>query len=118
MGNSKKVFYWTITGCIAAAFFITGIGNLIPIEHIAHDMSHLGYPPYFRLILGTWKILAAVAIIWPRTFVLKEWAYAGMIFDLTGAAFSRAVSGDNMVTVAIPILIAILVITARNLAYR
>jgi len=118
MNNSKKVIYWIITGCVATAFFITGIGNLIPIAHIAHDMSYLGYPPYFRIILGTWKILGAIAIVWPRTFILKEWAYAGMIFDLTGAAFSRAASGDSMIAVTIPILIAILVITSRTLVYK
>jgi len=115
MTKTKKVLYWIITGCIGIAFFATGIGNLIPIAHIARDMSHLGYPSYFRIILGTWKILGAIAIVWPGTFMLKEWAYAGMIFDLTGAAFSRAVSGDSVVTVVIPILIALLVVTSRTL---
>jgi len=115
MTKMKKVLYWIITGCIATAFFITGIGNLIPMEHIARDMSHLGYPSYFRIILGTWKVLAAIAIVSPGTFMLKEWAYAGMIFDLTGAAFSRAASGDSMITVVIPMLIAMLVIASRTL---
>jgi len=115
MTKTKKVLYWIITGCIAAAFFVTGIGNLIPMAHIARDMSHLGYPSYFRIILGSWKILGAIAVVWPGTFMLKEWAYAGMLFDLTGAAFSRAASGDSVVTVVIPILIAMLVIGSRAL---
>src|SRR6185503_21351626 len=115
MTKTKKVIYWIITGCVATAFFITGIGNLIPIAHIARDLSHLGYPPYFHIILGVWKVLGAIAIVWLKTSFLKEWAYAGMVFDVAGAAFSRAASGDSMITVIIPMLIAILVIASRAL---
>lgn len=104
--TAKKIMYWVTTVLIAAAFFVTGIGNLAPMAHIARDMSHLGYPPYFLPILGTWKILSAVAIVLPKVPRLKEWAYAGMIFDLTGAAFSRAASGDGVMMVFVPVAIA------------
>ncbi len=53
----------------------------------------LGYPMYFFLILGVWKFLGAIAILVPGFPRLKEWAYAGIFFDLTGAAASRALSG-------------------------
>jgi uncharacterized membrane protein YphA (DoxX/SURF4 family) len=115
MTRARKIFYWTATGSVALVFFATGVGNLIPIDHIARDLAHLGYPPYFHIILGVWKILGAVVIILPRMLRLREWAYAGMIFDLTGAAFSRLASGDGVVTVIVPLLIACLVITSRLL---
>ena len=56
--KSRKIIYWATTLIISIAFFVTGVGNLIPFEHMAQDMLYLGYPPYFLKILGTWKILA------------------------------------------------------------
>jgi uncharacterized membrane protein YphA (DoxX/SURF4 family) len=72
-------------------------------------MAHLGYPAYFLTILGTWKILGALAIVAPRLPRLKEWAYAGMVFDATSAAISRAVMGDGAVKVIAPLVVAVLV---------
>ena len=108
--RSRKITYWVTTVFVATAFFVTGIGNLVPIAHIAQDMSRLGYPPYFLNILGTSKILAAITILFPGVSRLKEWAYAGMMFDLTGAVFSRSASGDGVVMIIIPILIASFVV--------
>ena len=105
----KKIIYWITTGIVSVIFLITGVGNLIPIAHIAGDMTHLGYPPYFLTILGTWKILGALCILVSKIPRTKEWAYAGMLFDLTGAAFSRFASGDGARMIAIPIVIACLV---------
>src|ERR1051325_9276938 len=87
--RNKQVLYWLATGLVFLAFAIPGLGNLLHAAHIAEDMAHLGYPPYFLTIFGIWKILGALAIVVPRFPRLKEWAYAGMIFDLTGAAASR-----------------------------
>jgi uncharacterized membrane protein len=107
--RTRSNIYWVATILVALAFFVTGIGNLIPIEHIAHDMLILGYPKYFLLILGTWKILGALTLVVPRTRQLKEWAYAGMLFDLTGAALSRLATGTTIVMVVVPALVACLV---------
>ena len=112
MNRRRKTIYWVTTGFVALIFFATGIANLIPVEHISHDMAHLGYPPYFHIILGAWKILGAIVIILPGLPRVKEWAYAGMIFDVTGAALSRFASGDNLITIILPLLIACLVVTS------
>jgi uncharacterized membrane protein YphA (DoxX/SURF4 family) len=104
--RAKKIMYWVTTLLVATAYFVTGIGNLIPVAHIARDMSHLGYPPYFLYVLGTWKILGAIVIVFPKVPRLKEWAYAGMVFDLTGAAFSRSATGDPVMMVIVPVAIA------------
>src|SRR5258705_967077 len=108
--KSNPAVYWLVTGIVAIAFVVPGIGNLVHAPQIAGDMAHLGYPSYFLNILGTWKILGAIAIMLPRLARLKEWAYAGMIFDLTGAAISRAASGDGAGGISPPLAIAVLVI--------
>jgi uncharacterized membrane protein YphA (DoxX/SURF4 family) len=108
----RVIGYWVATGLAALAFVAPGIGNLVHMPHIAQDMAHLGYPPYFLTILGTWKLLGAVAIVVPRLPRLKEWAYAGMMFDLTGAAVSRAASGDDAAMVIVPLVIGGLVVAS------
>jgi uncharacterized membrane protein YphA (DoxX/SURF4 family) len=110
--TSKTVGYWLATPLVALAFVAPGIGNLVHAPQIAHDMAHLGYPSYFLTVLGAWKILGAIAITIPGFPRLKEWAYAGMMFDLTGAAISRAVSGDGLGGIVPPLAIAALTITS------
>jgi uncharacterized membrane protein YphA (DoxX/SURF4 family) len=107
--------YWIATALAGLAFVMPGLGNLARAPSIAHDMAHLGYPSYFLTILGTWKILGAIVVLSPRLPRLKEWAYAGMIFDLTGAATSRAVMGDGAAMVFVPLLVAGVVLTSWRL---
>jgi uncharacterized membrane protein YphA (DoxX/SURF4 family) len=102
----RRAAYWVATALAAVAFAVPGALNLARAPHIAHDMAQLGYPPYFMTILGTWKVLGAAAILLPRSPRLKEWAYAGMLFDLTGAAASRAAVGDPVSLVLVPLAIA------------
>src|SRR6478609_2116933 len=101
--KSRKVIFWITTTIIAIAYFITGLGNILPFAHIAQDMAHLGYPTYFLKIIGTWKILAAIVLLIPSIPRIKEWAYAGMIFDLTGASLSRYYIGDSLPQIVIPL---------------
>ena len=108
--KSRKITFWITTTVIALMYFITGLGNILPFTHIAQDMARLGYPTYFLKILGTWKILAATAMIIPRFNRIKEWVYAGMMFDLTGAALSRYLINDPLPTIIIPLGLSILVI--------
>jgi uncharacterized membrane protein YphA (DoxX/SURF4 family) len=113
-----KIFYRVTTVLIATAFLITGIGNLIPFDHIAQDMAHLGYPVYFLKIIGIWKILGALAIVLPKMSRIKEWAYAGMMLDLTGASLSRLAVNDGFLLVFIPLGIAVLVTVNYRLRLR
>jgi DoxX-like family len=92
--RAKKITYWTTT--IVIAFFI-GTGGAAQIAQYFGNrhgvVPVLGYPMYFFAILGFWKVLGAIAILVPRYPRLKEWAYAGIFFDLTGAAASCAAVG-------------------------
>jgi hypothetical protein len=70
-------------------------------------ITQLGYPVYFIVLLGVWKVLGALAILAPRLPRLKEWAYAGIFFDLTGASVSHAASGSSAGNVVGPAVFAL-----------
>jgi uncharacterized membrane protein YphA (DoxX/SURF4 family) len=110
--NPKMIAFWFVTALVFLAFAGSGIANLVHAPTIARDMAHLGYPDYFSTILGTWKVLGALAVVVPAFPRVKEWAYAGMAFDLTGAAISRAVSGDGAAGVVPPLIVFGLVVAS------
>jgi uncharacterized membrane protein YphA (DoxX/SURF4 family) len=107
--KAKRIAYWTTT--VLVAFFMSGgVAQILQFKANPHGVvSQLGYPMYFFAILGFWKVLGALAILVPRFPRLKEWAYAGIFFDLTGAAVSCvAVGGYGAYAfhVVAPLLIA------------
>jgi hypothetical protein len=92
--KGKMIAYWITT--ILVAFFIGSGGAAQIAQYLGNRhgvVPLLGYPMYFFGILGFWKVLGAIAILVPRYPRLKEWAYAGIFFDLTGAAASCAAVG-------------------------
>jgi hypothetical protein len=92
--KAKSIAYWTMTILVALPIGSGGVGQLIQFRANPHGVVPvLGYPLYFFAILGFWKVLGAIAILVPRFPRLKEWAYAGIFFDLTGAAASCAAVG-------------------------
>ncbi len=93
--QAKHIAYWATTVLVAFSMGSGGVAYLAHPPAVVEGMVHvLGYPAYFLVILGIWKVLGTVAILVPRFPRLKEWAYAGIIFDLTGAAASHAGAGD------------------------
>jgi hypothetical protein len=107
--DNKTIGYWVVTVLAALLFAAPGTALVTGVPHFAADMAHLGYPGYFGTFLGIWKILGAVAILIPGFALLKEWAYAGMLFDISGALASRAAMGDGGVAIIVPIAIAVVV---------
>jgi uncharacterized membrane protein YphA (DoxX/SURF4 family) len=91
--KAKRIGYWTTT--VLVAFFMSGgVTQILQFKANPHGVvPQLGYPMYFFAIIGFWKVLGAIAILVPRFPRLKEWAYAGIFFDLTGAAASCAAVG-------------------------
>jgi hypothetical protein len=114
--KTKAIAYWTTTALVA--FFIGGGGGaqIWQFRGNPHGVVPvLDYPMYFFLILGIWKVLGAIAILVPRFPRLKEWAYAGIYFDLTGAAASCAAVGGYGVYafhVLAPLIIAALTVAS------
>ncbi|ABF42576.1 conserved hypothetical protein [Candidatus Koribacter versatilis Ellin345] len=112
---TKASGYWASTVLAALLFMVPGLGLLGRVSHFTDDMAHLGYPLYFLTFLGAWKVLGALAILAPGIPRVKEWAYAGMIFDLSGAMISRAVMGDGAVKVIVPCVVGCLVVFSWSL---
>jgi hypothetical protein len=102
----KNWLYIPSTGVTVLLSLITGIGNLIPFSHIESDLAHLGYPGYFRFILGTWKVIAAIVIAVPGWVWFKDLAYMGVLLELSGAAISRMAVGDGAGKIMLPLLLA------------
>src|SRR5258708_36360827 len=87
--NTRSIVYWVSTALTAFIFLSGGVGELARPASRMQGMTHLGYPAYFVTLLGVWKILGGITVLAPRLPRLKEWAYAGMCFDLTGATASH-----------------------------
>jgi len=85
----KKITYWVTTTIIVLELAVGGLLDLIRPPAIMNIMSQLGYPEYFVAILGFWKLLGAMALAAPALPRLKEWAYAGVFFEMSGAAISH-----------------------------
>jgi hypothetical protein len=95
MKGNNSIAYWITTGLIAFFIGTGGLGQMAQYHANPHGtVPVLGYPLYFFAILGVWKVLGAIAILVPRYPRVKEWAYAGIFFDLTGAAASWAAAGS------------------------
>ena len=114
--KSKMIGYWLTTGLFASAFLAAGAAELAGAPAAVTAMVALGYPAYVLTILGLWKILSVLALLAPRLPRLKEWAYAGIFFDLTGAAASHAFSGDSPGKIATPLVL--LLVAAASWALR
>ena len=110
--KARAAGYWISTVLIALAFLSGGVVDLLRVPQALEGMTHLGYPPYFLSILGFWKVLGAIVILLPGFLLLKEWAYAGMIFDLTGASASHIAVGDGVGHIVTPVVLAVLVVAS------
>ena len=97
MEKTKKIIYWVATGLLAIGMLQSGIFAVLRAKQWVDMITTLGYPLYFLTILGAWKILGVIAILIPRFKLLKEWAYAGFFFAMTGAIASHLASGDYSV---------------------
>ena len=94
MQKTKKIVYWIATIWQAAGMLAGGVQQLLEIGGYVGILTHLGYPKYFMSIIGAWKILGVVAILLPGFRLLKEWAYAGFFFVMSGALCSHLIVGD------------------------
>jgi hypothetical protein len=94
MKNRANGFYWVVTGLMAAFMLMASIPDVLRQRQAIEVFGHLGYPAYLLPFLGTAKILGVIAVLIPGSNSLKEWAYAGLIFDITGALYSHLSVGD------------------------
>lgn len=112
MTKTHKILYWFTTLWLGLGMTATGIVQLIKQKEELTMMTHLGYPAYFLSLLGVWKILGVVAVLMPKFPLLKEWAYAGFFFAMSGAVYSHLASGDSAKELFGPVLLIVLTIAS------
>src|SRR5438874_2700186 len=91
--KKTKIIYWTFTGLFALLMLFSAIPDALCVPDAITFMTHLGYPKYIISFLGIAKILGVIALLVPGYPRIKEWAYAGLAFDLIGAIYSTIVVG-------------------------
>ena len=106
----KTVAYWVSTGLVVFFIGSGGIAYAIQAPDVVQGVVALGFPVHFVVLLGVWKVLGSIAIAVPGFSLLKEWAYAGIMFDLTGAASASLATGGDWWHIAAPLTIALLVV--------
>ncbi len=122
MTKRNKIIYWIATLWLASGMLSTGVLQLVKVKAEGalsppgvYGIAHLGYPVYFLTILGIWKILGVAALLVPKFPLLKEWAYAGFFFTMSGAIFSHIAVGDPVKELIPSSLLLILTLVSWHL---
>lgn len=110
MSKRNKIIYWVSTIWLALGMLSTGTVQLLKYQADVDLMTRLGYPIYLLTMLGIWKILGVIVILSPKLGLLKEWAYAGFFFVMSGAIFSHIASGSEAKEFFGPSLLIILTV--------
>ena len=116
MANRNKIIYWITTLFLSIGMTAGGVQQMLQIGGYNEIVSSLGYPLYLLSILGVWKLLGVVAILIPKFPLLKEWAYAGFFFAMSGAFISHLVVGQAF-SEAVPSL-TLLIVTVLSWYFR
>jgi hypothetical protein len=107
MEKKKLIWYWIITVILSFCIFSGGLAQAMQVKGVVEGFKPLGYPVYFISLIGVWKVLGIIAILIPKFKLLKEWAYAGLFFVMSGAVISHIASNDVSAQIIAPALLAI-----------
>lgn len=110
MEKRRLFIYWIATIVLALGMLSGGVAQLLRAKGTVDGFAHLGYPSYLLSILGTWKVLGVIVLLLPKFTLVKEWAYAGFFFAMSGAAISHIVSGDLIQNAIAPFVFLILIV--------
>lgn len=102
--KNKSVGFWIVTGLLCFGMLAGGMAQLFRAKPNVDGMLRLGFPLYVMTLLGIWKLLAVAAILMPRYPLLKEWAYAGLFFLLSGGVVSHLAAGEGFIA-ALPVFV-------------
>ena len=114
--KGKLIAYWICTVLIALAIGSGGVAQALRVPQNIEGMKALGYPVHFAVELGVWKVLGALTLLAPGLRLVKEWAYAGIFFDLTGAVVTAAANGSAAFHILAPLVL--MVVLAASWALR
>jgi len=107
MEKRKLIAYWIITVILSFCIFSGGLAQAMQVKGVIQGFKPLGYPTYFISLIGVWKVLGIIAILIPNFKLLKEWAYAGIFFVMSGAVISHIASNDVSIQIIAPVVLAI-----------
>lgn len=110
MSKGKKIMYWIATVWLSLGMLSTGVIQLLKVKEDVDFIIKLGYPVYFLTILGIWKILGVITVLMPKFTLLKEWAYAGFFFAMSGAICSHIAVGNPVSEIFPSLLLLVLTI--------
>ncbi|MFA6276339.1 MAG: DoxX family protein [Pedobacter sp.] len=108
--KTTKIIYWIATIWLSLGMVSTGIVQALKVKDEVTMFTHLGYPAYLLTIIGVWKILGVISVLIPKFPVVKEWAYSGFFFTMSGAIFSHLAIGDGAKEFFGPTLLLILTV--------
>ena len=113
MTKRNQIIYWSTTGFLAFGMLAQAVAQIFHSKgYVDMIIVHLGYPLYFLNIIGLWKLLGVIAILVPGYKLVKEWAYAGFFFVMSGAVFSHVASGDPMKEIVPATILLILILVS------
>ena len=116
MTKRNKIIYWIATIWLSLGMISTGTVQLLKLKGDGpgslDTMTHLGYPAYFVTLLGIAKILGVITLLIPKFPLLKEWAYAGFFFMMSGAIFTHIAAGSSMSEIFPSLLLLILIVVS------
>jgi hypothetical protein len=107
MEKRQLIWYWIITALLSFFIVSGGLMQALLVKGVIQGFKPLGYPIYFISLIGIWKVLGVMAILIPNFKLLKEWAYAGLFFTMTGAVISHIAAGDLHPQIIAPVVLAI-----------
>jgi hypothetical protein len=103
--KGKVIAYWICTAVIALCIGSGGLAQVLRVPQNVEGMTALGYPLHFIVLLGAWKVLGALTLLAPGLRLVKEWAYAGIFIDLSGAVVASAANAGGAFHVVAPIVL-------------
>src|SRR5690606_24809500 len=110
MSKKNKIIDWVATLWLSLGMTSTGIVQIMHVKEEVDMFAQLGYGTNFLTLLGVWKILGVIAVLAPGLTLIKEWAYAGFFFAMTGAMYSHIAVGNSVNDVWPPMLLLVLTI--------
>jgi hypothetical protein len=109
---NRKFIYVTSTAILVLEIMAGAFMDLARLPYVVQEVRSIGYPTYVLYIVGVWKVLAVGALLWPRLPRLREWAYAGVFFEMFGAVESHVLAGDRLGRYVVPLAFTLLTLVS------
>lgn len=109
---NRRMIYVTSTVILALEIAAGAFMDLAHLPYVVREVRSIGYPIYVLYIVGIWKVLAVGALLWPGFPRLREWAYAGVFFEMFGAVESQVLAGNGFGRYALPLAFTFLTLVS------